>query len=99
MAGMVSPFLAQCVSPCGGGGGFHLLSLGFVCLSGPGLRLFRSPGLQWGLWFCPPPHAVLCESKDLDAFFLFAGCLAFPTSLCTRLCIHAAYVGVLGIGS
>ena len=62
MAVMVSPFLTQCVSPCGGGGGFHPLSLGFVCLSGPGLRLFRSPGLQWGLWFCPPPHAVLCES-------------------------------------
>lgn len=41
-------------------------------------RLFRSPGLQWGLWFCPSSSLcpIVCLSKDLDAFFLFAGCLA-----------------------
>ena len=42
---------------------------------------------------------IMCFSKDLDAFFLFAGCLALRLSLYTCLCLHAAYVGVSGFGS
>lgn len=60
MAVMVSPFLAQCVSPCGGGGGFHPLSLGFVCLSGLDSDCSALLGSSGGCGFVllPMPYCV-----------------------------------------
>lgn len=86
------------VLPQGGGGGFHL-AVSVLCSLGL-TRLFRSPGSSvWGLWFCPSPSLcpIVCLSKDLDAFFLFYGCLALQLLLYTCLCLHAAYVGVYDV--
>lgn len=62
VAMVVSPFLARCSSPLGEeeGEASRGCVRAFVCVSGPCLSLSCSPGLPLGLWFCLPPHAVLC---------------------------------------
>lgn len=95
MAVVVSPFLAPCVLPCGGGGSFHPLSPS-LCLLGLDSVLFWAPV---GLWFvlhsslCP----IVCLSKDLDAFSSLRG--VWPYSFSLYMSLSSLYVGVSGFGS